>query len=160
MRKRSKYRPKGVILNPIAYVMESMTPVAKHESYLIDLKIRNHAAMTALTRGMATKTDMDDLIAMANISEALSRLGFGQEYADVTRAGLDSLHEVGKRGMADPTKPKFILRSSDMKALNELMELHDAQMDVITIKDMERAIDIVNEEFRQRKMRPILERNK
>ena len=87
MRKRSKYRPKGVILNPIAYVMESMTPVAKHESYLIDLKIRNHAAMTALTRGIATKTDMDDLIAMANISEALSRLGFGQEYADVTRMG-------------------------------------------------------------------------
>lgn len=147
-------------MNPIAYVMESMTPVAKHASYLIDLKIRNHAAMTALTRGMATKTDMDDLIAMANISEALSRLGFGQEYADVTRAGLDAIHEVGKRGMADPTKPKFILRSSDMKALNELMELHDAQMDVITIKDMERAIDIVNEEFRQRKMRPILERNK
>lgn len=160
MRKRSKYRPKGVILNPIAYVMESMTPVAKHDSYLIDLKIRNHAAMTALTRGAATKSDMDDLIAMANISEALSRLGFGQEYADVTRAGLDSLHEVGKRGMADPTNPKFILRSSDMKALNELMELHDAQMDVITIKDMERAIDIVNEEFRQRKMRPILEKNK
>jgi hypothetical protein len=90
----------------------------------------------------------------------LSRLGFGQEYADITRAGLNALHEVGKRGMADPTKPKFILRSSDMKALNELMELHDAQMDVITIKDMERAIDIVNEEFRQRKMRPILERNK
>jgi hypothetical protein len=62
--------------------------------------------------------------------------------------------------MADPTKPKFILRASDMTALNGLMELHDAQMDVITIKDMERAIDIVNEEFRQRKMRPILERNK
>jgi hypothetical protein len=114
--------------------------------------------MTTLTRGAATKTDMDDLIAMANISEALSRLGFGQEYEDVVRAGLDSLHEVGKRGMADPTNPKFILRSSDMKALNELMELHDAQMDVITIKDMERAIDIVNEEFRQRKMRSILEK--
>jgi hypothetical protein len=45
-----------------------------------------------------------------------------------------------------------------MNALNGLMELHDAQMDVITIKDMERAIDIVNEEFRQRRMRPILEK--
>jgi hypothetical protein len=74
MRKRSKYRPKGVILNPIAYVMESMTPVAKHESYLIDLKIRNHAAMTMLTQGKATKQDMDDLIAICRRDQG--RVGF------------------------------------------------------------------------------------
>jgi hypothetical protein len=33
------------------------------------------------------------------------------------------------------------------------MELHDAQMEVITVKDMERAVDLVNKEFDQRKMR-------
>jgi hypothetical protein len=36
------------------------------------------------------------------------------------------------------------------------MELHDAQLEVITLKDMERAYKIVVEEFRQRKMRPIV----
>jgi hypothetical protein len=36
--------------------------------------------------------------------------------------------------------------------------LHDAQLEVITLKDMENAIKVVNEEFRQRKMRPIVER--
>lgn len=153
MRKRSKYRPKGVIMNPIAYVMESMTPVAKHDSYLIDLKIKNHGAMTALTQGQATRKDIDALITMANVCEALFRMGFGTEYKDVVQTGLDSLHAVGVRGAATN---KFILRSQEMNDLNGLMELHDAQMDVITVKDMERALKLVDNEYKQRKMRPIV----
>jgi hypothetical protein len=38
------------------------------------------------------------------------------------------------------------------------MELHDAQLEVITLKDMENAINLVNEELRQKKMRPIVKR--
>jgi hypothetical protein len=38
------------------------------------------------------------------------------------------------------------------------MELHDAQLEIITLKDMENAIKVVNEEYRQRKMRPIVEK--
>ena len=144
-------------MNPIAYVMESMTPVAKHDTYLVDLKIRNHMAMTNLTQGRATRNDMDDLIAMGNVTEALSRLGFGKEHGDITQDGLNALHAVGKRGVESG---RFILRSEEMRALNTLMELHDAQMDVITIKDMERGLKLVDEEFRQRKMRPIVEKKK
>ena len=40
MRKRSKYRPKGVRLDTLGYVMESLKPVAYHDSYLLDLKIK------------------------------------------------------------------------------------------------------------------------
>lgn len=155
MRKRSKYRPKGVIMNPIAYVMESMTPVAKHDSYLIDLKIKNHGAMSALTTGQAVRADIDTLIAMANICEALYRMGFGTEYQDVVRLGSDALYAVGRRGA---TTGKFILRAQEMTDLNTLMELHDAQMDVITIKDMEKAFKIVDAEYRAKKMRPIVEK--
>jgi hypothetical protein len=150
MRKRSKYRPKGVIMNPIAYVMESMTPVAKHDNFLIDLKIKNHMAMTNLTQGRATREDMDTLIPMANFVEALYRMGFGRDYATEVHKGLDALHAVGKRGAESG---RFILRSEEMRALNTLMELHDAQMDVITVKDMERAFKIVDEEYKQRRMR-------
>ena len=155
MRKRSKYRPKGLILNPIAYVMESMTPVAKHDSYLIDLKIKNHSAMATLTQGKATRQDIDVLIPMGNICEALFRMGFGTEYKDVIHAGLDALHAVGRRGWQTG---RFILRAEEMTALNTLMELHDAQMDVITIKDMEKACQIVDREFAQKKMRTMTEK--
>lgn len=155
MRKRSKYRPKGVILNPMAYLIESMTPVAKHDSYLIDLKIKNHGAMAALTTGRAAKAEIDVLIPMGNICEALYRMGFGTEYKDVIHAGLDALHAVGRRGWQTG---RFILRAEEMRALNELMELHDAQMDVITIKDMEQACLVVDREYKSRKMRPIVEK--
>jgi len=157
MRKRSKYRPKGVRLDTLAFVIESLTPVAKHDSFLIDLKIKNHMAMANLTQGKATREDMDILIPMANIVEALYRMGFGRDYATEVSTGLDALHAVGKRGAPIG---RFILRSEEMRALNTLMELHDAQMDVITVKDMERAFKIVDEEYKQRKMRPIVERTK
>lgn len=155
MRKRSKYRPKPQLANPLGYVLESMVPVSKHESYLVDLKIKNHMAMATLTKGLAARTDIDTLIATVNITEALYRLGFGREYAEVVRDGLEALRSVGKRGVESG---KFVLRSSEMNALNLVMELHDAQMDLITIKDMEKAMDIVREEYRQRKMRPIVEK--
>lgn len=155
MRKRSKYRPKGVIMNTIAYLMEGMTPVAKHDSYLIDLKIKNHGAMATLTKGEASRKEIDVLIAMANVCEALFRMGFGREYEDVVRLGSDALYAVGRRGAETG---RFILRAEEMTALNTLMELHDAQMDVITINDMEQALKIVDAEYRAKKMRPIVEK--
>jgi 5-formyltetrahydrofolate cyclo-ligase len=152
VRKRSSYRPKGVLINPVAYVLEGMKPLRDHDSTLIDLKIKNHAAMEALTKGRAMRSDMDILINMVNVVEALYRLGFGEDYGDVVQQGLDALHEVGKRGVQTG---RFILKAHEMSHLNMIMELHDAQMEIITIKDMEKAIDLVNKEFDQRKMRRI-----
>ena len=155
MRKKSKYKPKGVVLNTMAYVMESMTPVEKHGAFLIDLKIKNHAAMAALTQGRAVREDLDTLITMVNFVEALYRLGFGEDYKDVVNEGLEAIREVARRGAQSG---KFILKSGEMNAINTVMELHDAQMDVITVKDMEKAFYIVDNEWRQKKMTPILER--
>lgn len=149
MRKRSKYRPRGVIRNPIAYVMESMTPVAKHDSYLLDLKIKNSEAMVALMRGSATKGDVDILIAMSNIVEALYQLGFGAEYKDVAVNGREALLGIVHRAV---TTKRFVPTAEQIKALQDLMELHDAQMDVITLKDMERALAFARAEFANKRM--------
>lgn len=154
MKKRSAYRPKPMLINPLMYVLESLKPVREHDSFLIDLKIKNHGAMSSLTRGEANRDDMDALITMVNVVEALYRLGYGQEYGDVVRDGLDALHEVGKRGVATG---RFVLKSKEMSDLNTVMELHDAQMEVITIKDMERVTEMVRKEFEQRKMRTFKE---
>lgn len=149
MRKRSKYRPKGVRLDLIGYVTESLKPVASHDSYLLDLKIKNSQAMLALMRGDATKPDIDTLIAMSNIVEALYQLGFGQEYKDIGVDGREALLQIVHR--AAETK-RFVLTADQIKALQAMMELHDAQMDVITIKDMERALDFARDQFRNKRM--------
>lgn len=154
MKKRSAYRPKPMLINPLMYVLESLKPVREHDSFLIDLKIKNHGAMSSLTRGEANRDDMDALITMVNVVEALYRLGYGQEYGDVVRDGLNALHEVGKRGVSTG---RFVLKSKEMSDLNTVMELHDAQMEVITVKDMERVTEMVRKEFEQRKMRTFKE---
>ena len=135
--------------------MENLSPVRSHTSFMIDLKIKNHAAMDSLTKGVATRSDIDMLISMGNMTEAFARIGFGKDYSDVVKEGLLALRAVGKRGVESG---RFILKAAEMTALNELMELHDAQMEVVTLKDMDAAIALVREEYRLKKMTPILEK--
>jgi hypothetical protein len=155
MRKRSKYRPKHVLLNPMGFVMESISPVRSHTAFMLDLKIKNHAALEALTKGNASRSDIDTLVAMGNMTEAFARMGFGRDYSAVVKEGLQALRSVGARGAESG---RFILRAAEMTALNEFMELHDAQMEVVTLKDMDAAIGIVREEYRLKKMTPIVEK--
>lgn len=134
---RKKYRPKPK-LNTLIVVGENIRPVASHTSYLLDLRIKNSSAMAALLAGHATKKDMDMIIAMSNIVYALMESGgFGKGYEEVATQGriaiISIAHRATKVGRFVPTGP-------EIKALNDLMELHDAQMDVITVKDMDKAI--------------------
>lgn len=152
---RKKYRPKGVRLDNLAYIRESFSPVTAHQHIALDLRIKNHEAMTALTKGTATRADWDILVAAFNMTEAFYRLGIGADYKEEVKLGLDALHAVGKRSLT--LGGRFVLRSDEMKALNMALELHDAQLDVATLRDMERAIEIVNNEFRLKKMRSVVD---
>ena len=146
MRKRSKYKPKKVLLNPMGFVLEGMTPARAHSKIMLDLRIRHHAAMTSLTKGTATHHDIDTLIASMNMTEAFYRLGVGREYNNEIRDALNAIRELQARG-AD--SGRFILRAAEMQAINEALAIHDAQLEVVTIKDMENAINIVNKELQQ-----------
>jgi len=63
---------------------------------------------------------------------------------------------VGKRGL---DTDKFALEPDEAEALNEAMELHDAQLEIITVGDMDRAVRIVHEEIRNKRATPIKEKN-
>ena len=135
---RKAYKPRER-KNPLIVVADNIRPVASHTSYLLDLRIKNSSAMAALLGGHATKKDMDLIIAMSNIVYALMECGgFGKGYEDVSLQGriaiISIAHRATKVGRFVPTGP-------EIKSLNDLMELHDAQMDVITVKDLDRAIE-------------------
>ena len=147
MRKRSKYRPRPVIANPVGFVLESIKPVRAHEQYLLDLKIKNSMAMKALLRGEATRDDMDTLIAMSNITEALHKLGFGKEYGEACVGGREAIIGISYRAVQHG---RFVPTGPEITKLNTLMELHDAQMDVITIKDMENALTYAKQQFKNK----------
>lgn len=144
---RKKYKPRGTLLDPMGYVLEGMTPIAKHGSYLLDLKIKNSMSMHALLHGTAKKRDMDALVAMSNIVEALTRLGFGAEYKDIAVEGRYAILSIIYRAN---TKRQFTPAGPEIKALQELMMLHDEQMGIITINDIEEAMRIAKKEIKAR----------
>lgn len=150
-----KYKPKHVRLNPMGFVMESMSSLKSHTSFMLNLKIRNHGSLTLLTTGKGNQWDIETMIEMVNITEAFARLGFGQDYSNVINDGLMAVRSVGRRGVETGS---FVMRSAEMNALNEVMDLFDAQMEMVTLKDMDSAIALINEERRQKKMTPIVEK--
>lgn len=152
MRKRSSYRPRPVLADPLGYVMESLKPITAHDNYLLDLKLRNHAALSMLLKGQAKKSEIDDLIAMHNIQEAIRRMIKQRVITDLP-IELDSstlirgkcaLLEIGHRGAKTGN---FVCRAPEIQALNDLMQMHDELMNIITVGHMERAIAFARREI-------------
>lgn len=153
MRKKSKYKPKGVRPDAVTWVLAGLKPM-NAITVTTDIRIKNHAAMDLLRRGDATRADIDTLIGMFNMTDAYVRLRpeLGADWTEEIREGQDALLAVARRGA--PTN-RFILKASELKAINLVMELHDAQLDQTTVRDLERAMDLVNMEFQSRMMRTI-----
>ena len=142
---RKKYRPKPVLQNPVGYVLEGMSPVEQAATSEITLiKIKNHEAMTSLLQGTAKQYEMGVLTTMSNITEALWELGFGREYQNVCTEGRFAIYSIvlrsQKHGRFTPTGP-------EIQQLNMLLELHDAQLSVISVKDLEEACLLVRKKM-------------
>lgn len=158
MRKRSKYKPKGVRPDLVTWVLAGLKPM-NAIAVTTDLRIKNHAAMDTLRRGDATRYDIDVLIGMLNMAEAYTRLRpeFGRDWAAEIRAGQDALLAVARRGAE---ASRFILKANELQAINLVMELHDAQLDISNVRDMEKAMDLIKLEFQHKLMRPVVTKEK
>lgn len=154
MRKRSKYRPKPQLPDPLAWVLNGLKPVA--EAGIVDVQIKNHNAIDALRRGAATRLDIDYIIEAFNVMEALSWLGVAAEYKDEIKSAQDALYAAAKRGV--DAGYRFVLKAAELNAINLGMEVHDAQVEVTSIATMEKAMDIVLGELKKKRMRVILEK--
>ena len=152
MRKRSSYNPKGVRLDNMAWVQSGLKRV-EDVSESATIKIRNHDAMNTLRLGQATKVEIDVIISALNIAEALARRGVGSDWMPELRAAQDHLLALARRGMTT----RFIVRGDELTALNLAMEIHDAQLETVTVKQLETAMEDVRETVRLRKARPIAE---
>jgi hypothetical protein len=139
----------------VTWVLAGIKPF-KEVSASIDIRIKNHAAMDALRLGKATRADMDTLIGAFNMTEAYIKLRpeLGSDWAKEIGAGQDALLAVARRGVKSG---EFILKASELVAMNLVMELHDAQLDQTTVRDMELAMDIVGNEYKARRMRAVQE---
>lgn len=155
MRKRSKYRPKPQLPDPLNWVIAGMRPVLTAKDVMDNVRIKNHLALRCVVDGTATRKDMDVLIEAFNITEALCRVdaSLGRDWAEEIRAGQDALLAMGRRGIAKGDR--FLFTGAELNAANTVMEIHDAQLERCTVAQMEKALHEVIKDKLHKKARPI-----
>jgi hypothetical protein len=157
MKKKSKYKPKGVRLDNLSWIISGMKKVGTLPTAGVALKLKNHEALDSILTGQGTKEHVDVLISAVNMSEAFIRVrdDLGRDWAEEIRAAQDAVYSMGMRGHE---KGSFLFTGPEMTAVKLVMDLHDTQLDNCTVREMEQAIFIVEEELRMRKARAIVKR--
>lgn len=154
-RKRSKYKPKAVLTDPMTWVKKGLQRVADNEQAVV-LKLRNHEALVDFTQGRGDRAAMDVLIAAMNLAEAFATLypeRMGGHLMEDIRIAQDALLDMGRRGLI---RGSFLFTGQELQAINIGMEIHDLQMEVCTISELEKALDMVAEAIRHRRARRIV----
>lgn len=137
-KRKKEYKPKKVIINTMAFVKTGLTIAP--ESQMITLKIKNHAAMNRLANGMGTRDDWDTVIGAINMAQVMAELGTGSDYRKMILSASDAMRSVGKRYMK---WDKFEFCGDELTRVNDAIDVHEAQLDVCRVIDIERAADEV-----------------
>ena len=156
MRKKSNYKPRGVRLDNLSWIVAGMKKVGTLPTAGVALKLKNHEALDSILTGQGTKDHVDILIAAVNMSEALVRVRdeLGIDWSNEIKAAQDAIYTMSKRGIE---RNRFAFTGPEMTAVKLVMDLHDEQLDNCVVREMEQALFIVQEEIRMKKARPILE---
>ena len=149
MRKKSKYKPKGVRLDTMNWVVTGMTKVSAKESAYVTMHLKNMSALDSLAKGTANKKEIDIVIGVINVAEALCELGVGSEYHQIVLNASSALYDVCKRSFE--INDRFICRGEELSAIKLGYEVHDAQMETTTIGMLDKALDVIDKTIRAQK---------
>jgi hypothetical protein len=149
---RKKYKPKPIKLNALDWVVSGLRPISSAKNEILVLRIKNHGALDSLLSGNGGIKDADTLIATMNIVEALASMKVGGDWVDEIRAAQDALFAMSTRGVHTGL---FKFTALELASMNTAMDLHDAQLDAITIGQMEQAINITKRILSSGKVRVI-----
>jgi len=152
MRKRSKYKPKGINPDNISYVLSGFRKVATLPIAGIKLLTRNHSALEEILHGRGTHEHVDVLIAAMNMCETLAHMGLGQDWKKEILDAQQAVYNLAQRGISGK---KFIFTGPEMSIVKQMMELHDRQLEECTVAQMEKALDVVSEFIRLGKAKKI-----
>ena len=141
MRKRSRYTPKPVRLDTMAYVSESIEPIASRTSFYTTLNLKNMSALDSLGKGTATKLEADVVIEALNVCEAYCMMNVGREYRQDVLNALSALQDVCVRSLTQ--EGKFICQDNEFELIQAGFDVHAAQLEVATIGSLETAIKLV-----------------
>lgn len=140
---RKKYRPKPVMTNAFEYAIESTKPLVEHGSYVLDWRLKNNAAFGALLKAEAKRRDLDVLVAARNIVEAMVVTLKGADINGTLVRSEAALIDICARANAGNGTA---MRAPEIQALRDLMDFHDALLDVVTVQQFETALNYARSE--------------
>jgi hypothetical protein len=153
MRKKSKYKPRPILRDCMAFIKTGFAPV-RDQAETMTLVMKNHAALEEITKGRGNKGHIDTMIVAMNMTEALAmvREDLGSDWRTEIRAAQDALFTMAQRGLA---KGRFVFTGPELQAINLAMELHDAQLDACSVDELQQAITLSKRIIRAGKARVI-----
>ena len=156
MKKKSKYKPRGVRYDNLTWIVSGMKKVGTLPTAGVALKLKNREALDSILKGEGTRAHVDVLISAVNMTEALIRIrdDLGKDWATEIKTAQDAIYTMGKRGVE---RNSFVFTGPEMTAVKLVIDLHDVQLDDCTVRELEQALFIVEEEIRLKKCRPIVE---
>jgi hypothetical protein len=134
MRKTTK-RKHWKLLDPIRHAILGAGITQEH---LLDkLRLTELAALDAMTKGLGTIQDWQELTDMMNISEVMARDGVGPEVLPFCQQAQEALEQAARRY---ETTRKMGLTGTGINALREVFEYHDLQRRSIPRSEYEKYI--------------------
>ena len=107
------------------------------------ISLTNYTSLDAICKGQGTRQDCISLIHAVNLAEALVLADIGADYKDAVRAGSNAVQALSKRGIQTG---KWVLKGEEMQAIRTMLEIHEAQLDVASVIDIEKATARVTKE--------------
>jgi hypothetical protein len=153
MKKKSKYKPKGVRLDALNWVLSGLKPVSQVGDALVILKAKNHSALTEVVQGRGNRDQIDVLIAALNMCEAYAIHGKGKDWLPEINEAQNAIYEMAVRGLESE---KFLFRGPEMQAVNLAMDVHDLQLETSSVKQLEDMADFVAKQVVLKRARPIV----
>jgi hypothetical protein len=157
MKKKSKYKPKGVRLDALNWVLSGLKPVSQVGDALVTLKAKNHSALTEVVQGRGNRDQIDVLIAALNMCEAYAIHGKGKDWLPEINEAQNAIYEMASRGLETE---KFLFRGPEMQAVNLAMDVHDLQLETSSVKQLEDMTDFVKKQIILKRARPIVSKTK
>ena len=149
---RKKYKPKGVRLDAMTWVISGFKKVADVPDAGTKLLLRNHASFDEIRAGRGDKEHVDIMIHMVNMAEALAKLQLGRDWLPEIVQAQNAIYAMAQRGVSGK---KFLFTGEELGIVQTILELHDEQLKNCPVRTMEEALDVIAKEYMHDKMRRI-----
>lgn len=149
---RRKYKPKGVRVDALSWVISGFKKVADVPDAGTKLMLKNHVSFDEIREGRGDTGHVDNLITMVNCAEALAKRQLGRDWMDEIKQAQDAIFHMAQRGVSG--KP-FLFTGLELQAIETVLLLHDEQLKQCSVRTLELALEDIEREFKSNKMRKI-----